>query len=298
MKAPNWKKHAFALTESLGLSLNARRLLYNNYVYLENFLKYGDPFFCRIICIEINTYCNRRCYYCPVSLENQVPDLYMDEEIFKTIIARIKEIGFTGSIMYHFYNEPLYDKRIVDFVAHTQSQLPQCLSRIFTSGDYLTPELADQLFEAGVNDFVVTDHNKTPGKVQKRLMPIIKKYPHRISVDIIHDEPLVNRGGALDADQLGFKLEIKENCTVVYEEMKIDFEGNVLLCTSDYYRTQKFGNLKDKGIMEIWNDPVYSRLRTNLRLGKPELEICKNCNFATPPDSINEKPVEKIAQAS
>ena len=104
----NLKKTAFILLNYINLSMNFKMFLYDYYYRLESFIKYRDPFFARIICFEINTYCNRRCSYCPVSLETAVPNHFMDEELFKLCIQRLKEINFTGSIMYHFYNEPLH----------------------------------------------------------------------------------------------------------------------------------------------------------------------------------------------
>ena len=284
----NLKKSGFILLNYIKLPMNLKMALYDYYYRAESLIKYGDPFFARIICFEINTYCNRRCSYCPVSLETAVPNHFMDEKLFKLCIQRLKEINFTGSIMYHFYNEPLHDKRIADFVKYTSKELPQAISRIFTNGDKLTMEVADELFDAGLNDFLITDHNLKKGILRKKLTKngVLDKYKSQIFIDEglgqTDDRPLDNRGGSVDIEALGSKERIRKNCKIVYEEVKVDYLGNVLLCSNDYYREHNFGNLKEKKFMEIWKDTKYSRIRNNLRKAKSELEICQKCNYASP----------------
>ena len=68
------------------------------------------------------------------------------------------------------------------------------------------------------------------------------------------DRPLDNRGGSVDIEALGSKERIRKNCKIVYEEVKVDYLGNVLLCSNDYYREHNFGNLKEKKFMDIWKD--------------------------------------------
>ena len=63
------------------------------------------------------------------------------------------------------------------------------------------------------------------------------------------DRPLDNRGGSVDIEALGSKERIRKNCKIVYEEVKVDYLGNVLLCSKDYYRKHNFGNLKEKKFM-------------------------------------------------
>lgn len=273
----NLKRRLVKIGNTLKIPVKTYAKLYAVYSQLINLVKYKDPYFFRIVCIEINTYCNRKCYYCPVSLEKKVPSHFMPEDLFRLTIKRLKDIKFSGTIMYHFYNEPLLDKRLPEFVKYTNDQLPGCLIRILTNGDYLTMELADDLIQAGVCDFAVTDHNRKPGRLAAKLRPVVEKYPDQIHIESIHDKPLSNRGGAIDVEVPDKRHN--GTCTIIYEELKIDYQGNVLLCSNDYYRSHKFGNIQSETLKEIWNKKDYNRIRSKLRKGIPELEICKKCNF-------------------
>jgi radical SAM protein with 4Fe4S-binding SPASM domain len=286
MKQIRFKKLAFLMVRKLKIPLWIQKILYDLFYRLESILKYGDPFFARIICFEINTGCNRKCTYCPVSLDKENINNLMSWETFKAGIRQLKEIKFSGSIMYHFYNEPLMDNRIVEFVQYTTNELPGAISRIFTNSDYLNLELAEALFSAGLNDIHITDHNLTKGRIAKRVSPIVEKFKNRVTVDegLGHseDRPIDNRGGLIDVVALGATEYLRKDCKVVWEEVKIDVNGNVLLCTNDYYRQHIFGNINKQNFKDIWFGEEYSRVRNNLRKGLAEYDICLKCNYASP----------------
>jgi radical SAM protein with 4Fe4S-binding SPASM domain len=232
----------------------------------------------RIVAIEISSYCNRKCSYCPVSKETEkIPKMFMEMDLFKIIIKQLQDINFSGSIMYHFYNEPLLDERLPEFISYVDVNLPKCNSRVFTSGDFLTPHLADSLFDAGLHDIVVTDHNLKPGRVEKRIAPILEKYGDKISMNRLYDRPILNRGGAVEVAELEKKK--KGNCTVVYEELNITYTGDVLLCSSDYHRSKVYGNINEKNILDIYNNDDYVKARKAIISGVPYYDICVDCNY-------------------
>ncbi len=232
----------------------------------------------RIVAIEISSYCNRKCSYCPVSKETEkIPKMFMEIDLFKKIIKQLQDINFNGSIMYHFYNEPLLDERLPEFISYVDANLPKCNSRVFTSGDFLTPHLADSLFNAGLHDMVITDHNLKPGRVEKRIAPILDKYGDKISINRLYDRPILNRGGAVEVADL--EKNKKGNCTVVYEELNITYTGDVLLCSSDYHRSKVYGNINEKNILDIYNNDDYVKARKSIISGEPYYDICVDCNY-------------------
>ena len=90
----------------LGLDIQRFVPAYRLYHNIINYIKYRDPYMFRIVAIETSTFCNRKCSYCPVSNETEsIPKLFMKKETFYLIIKQLKDIGFSGTIMYHFYNE-------------------------------------------------------------------------------------------------------------------------------------------------------------------------------------------------
>jgi sulfatase maturation enzyme AslB (radical SAM superfamily) len=56
--------------------------------------------------MEINSTCNRSCWYCPDSFARR-PVGYMSDGLFRKIIAELAEMDFDGNVSYHFYGEPL-----------------------------------------------------------------------------------------------------------------------------------------------------------------------------------------------
>ena len=197
----------------------------------------------------------------------------MEEETFNEIIAQLKAINFSGVIHYNFYNEPLLDKRLPEFVRYVKKHLPTCINRIISNGDFLSIDLADELIDAGVSDFAITIHDRDGGKLLNKLQPVLKKYPSHISLDSIHDKPLSNRGGAIEVKL----LNKKNTCTDPLEMLQLDYKGNVLLCCNDYYRKHSFGNLAHDKLYEIWQGKEFQKLRRDLRTGVANLEICRIC---------------------
>ena len=89
------------------------------------------------IAVEIETYnkCNGDCDFCPIN-KNLDPreHKYMKEELFYSIIAQLKEIGFKGYLSEFSNNEPLLDSRIFEFSKHIKQELPLATKIIFTNG--------------------------------------------------------------------------------------------------------------------------------------------------------------------
>lgn len=74
----------------------------------------------------------------------------MAQETFNKIIKQLEAIKFSGIVNYHFYNEPLLDKRLPNLIRYVKKHLPSCINRVVSNGDFLSVELADDLISAGV----------------------------------------------------------------------------------------------------------------------------------------------------
>jgi hypothetical protein len=66
-----------------------------------------------LLLVEIETAAsgNRRCHHCPVSTHGARTG-QMPRELFAKIISDLREMGFRGTMSFHFYNEPLLDDRL------------------------------------------------------------------------------------------------------------------------------------------------------------------------------------------
>ena len=69
----------------------------------------------KIVEIEINSQCNRKCKYCPNSISERKHKGDMNFSLFLTIMKQLKEIKFEGRISFHFYGEPFLSKNLNSF---------------------------------------------------------------------------------------------------------------------------------------------------------------------------------------
>lgn len=243
-------------------------------------LKYRTTDFFNDINIEINTNCNRRCRYCPNSVYDrgsQINKKFMTENLFKKIIDELSLIKFNGRISPQFYGEPLLDERLVSLMGYVREKLPNAQIIIISNGDYLSIQLYNNLVKAGVNSFIITQHDNKMSASIKNLFLYLKNNPSK-KVNITYNKinsstSLYNRGGLI----IPSKIDPIPRCRLFDNPFVIDFDGNVLLCCNDYLATIKWGNLRHTKLLDIWNDKKYVNFRKQLKRKKYTLPICKRC---------------------
>ena len=95
---------------------------------------------------------------------------------------------------------------------------------------------------------------------------------------------LENRGGnteQFDSLNSGGK-RIYKNCVRLLKNAYILFNGDMVLCCTDYYKTMVLGNITNSSISEVWNSAYAQRLRFKfLRGDLSELPLCAECYIST-----------------
>jgi len=219
----------------------------------------------RIVEIEINTSCNRRCVYCPNRDYDRTPR-FMHSAAFGSIVDKLRSVGFSGRLSYHLYNEPLLHPMLNHFVAIAARILPAATQVVFTNGDLLTDDAYDSLLRAGVSHFYVTAHDRVAPPVREKQNCV---FPEEVR--------LTNRGGALDpaADCL-----YHVPCLAPSEMLIIDIDGDVLLCYEDYFKSCIMGNVFRESLYDVWFGERFSVLRALLAGGQRQQgpTICQLCN--------------------
>jgi radical SAM protein with 4Fe4S-binding SPASM domain len=67
-------------------------------------------------------------------------------------------------------------------------------------------------------------------------------------------------------------------CPWLFERLNIDSRGDVTLCGEDIAFTEKFANIMDRSIKDIWNGPEFSSFREkHLSRHGDDIPICKRC---------------------
>lgn len=103
--------------------------------------------------IEIFSYCNRVCDFCPNSfIDRRSHNTLMNPALYSRIIADLAQIEYSGIIWYSRYNEPTSDRVFIKRLTEARRKLPDARLQTFTNGDYLDAEYLAELRGAGLNE--------------------------------------------------------------------------------------------------------------------------------------------------
>ncbi len=231
----------------------------------------------KIVEIEVNSYCNRKCSYCPNSRYKRKENGEMTEETFHKIIEQLERIHFTGRISYHFYGEPLLCKNLIPFVRYTKEKLPETRAVLYSNGDFIDENMAEKLLDAGIDRMVVTNHDGEGNQFGLRYQKFPPEIMERVEYLQQEELELTNRGGLLT--EVGGAAKTDEICFVPTTLIVVTLLGNVLPCFEDYEQKNVMGNILNEDIVDIWNKPEYVSFREKLAHGERTVNsMCKVCN--------------------
>lgn len=110
--------------------------------------------------IEIASFCNRTCSYCPNSfIDRRSSRQYMDDALFSGILDQLAGIGWNGELTFHRYNEPLADRDyLIRRLREARRMLPEARLTLFTNGDYLDRDYLHEIYVAGCRHIHATFH--------------------------------------------------------------------------------------------------------------------------------------------
>lgn len=229
--------------------------------------------------IEINSYCNKACSYCPNSEFERVEKGNMSKTLFNKILHDLQVLNFTGRVSYNFYNEPLLNKDLEEFIVKTRENLPLCNIVIYSNGSMLSLIKLLNFFKLGVDKFIITKHEDVRDELMDEM---IASLPDTLKTKVdfkkFDEINLTNRGGAL--------LHLGDNektkflpCKIPQKLIVITKDGNVLPCFEDYFQKNIMGNVNKNTLTEIWNSQKFEEFRKNLQIGlRFKYEACKDCN--------------------
>lgn len=227
--------------------------------------------------IEINLGCNRRCTYCFLATdqrENYVKARrkVMEWSLYHRLLEQLQELQFEGVLCFHFYGEPLLNKRLADYVAHAKRMLPRAQSILYTNGDLLSLPQHRKLTDAGVDVFFVTRHDN---RIPEPLEPVLKQ--QNVLLDTRKSMTLNNRAGYLGT--AGDTRVSTLPCIYTSESIIVTIDGEVLPCACDFRQTQSFGNIQSAHIGAIYRSEACVQFRRDLLDGKrAKYQLCESCD--------------------
>jgi len=228
--------------------------------------------------------CNRHCLFCPKGDDTIAPNQNnsMPPVLYKKLAAELKALDYQGTVMLAGYGEPALHKGLNDLIKTFASV---CNVEITTNGDTLNEARIQGMLSAGIGKIIVSLYDG-PEQIEafealfERAQAPKDSYILR---DRWYDEntdfglKLTNRGGTI---KTGDQVQVDPNhrCYYPHYMMMIDWNGDCFLCTQDWNRRIRSGNLMLETIDEIWGGNMLRRYRTHLGQGKRDLSPCNKCN--------------------
>lgn len=254
--------------------------------------------------IETSSLCNRTCVFCPNATHKR-DDEFMPVELFDKILNDLADAEWAKNLHLYRYNEPMRDKRMLDLIGRAVGTLPRVCVMLNTNGDYFrSKDDIKAFFKAGgrhlqINIYSSDYESEKAQAAAARRFDVIQNWVNELGVvqgrslynysrewrcNVVWKGELegfkgtmklTNRGGILGT----LPEPLKKGCTRPFRNMNIDWQGNVLLCCQDYHGTVKFGNVKDRSVVDLWNSDALNVYRVKLLAKDRRIPICDQCDY-------------------
>lgn len=268
-----------------------------------------------LIDIELTSYCNRKCWFCPNSyIDRKSIKEYMNYESYKLIIEDLKSIKYDNDISFNGYSEPTSNKQIFKYLQLARQNLPNALLHINTNGDYLSIELLDKLDFHGLNNlniqlYLTKDEKFNLDTTHRYLANILKKVP-LLDVEMITNNSkriefvskyknitirIYSRNFLLSGVDRGYisvtadKYKRNLPCDAIFNQLIINHKCEVLPCCNIRTDIQEqvnssYGTITlENTIFDVYSNKIAVKWRKNLSTYDNFFdEPCTYCQFSLP----------------
>ncbi|PWB82974.1 MAG: hypothetical protein C3F11_09105 [Methylocystaceae bacterium] len=266
--------------------------------------------------IEIFSYCNRTCWFCPNSfIDRRSSNQFMREDLYLRIIDELADIEYDRVVTYSRYNEPLSDRIILERLRQARRRLPNAHLTTFTNGDYLTGEYLDELRDAGLNSInIMTYLGNTVRYSDVKMLTAMTSKIAQLGLPCEFIEAKEGVGYAAELRFRGMTVKLLSRnfertgvdrggqvpigsyqreswCPVVFKHFYVDWNGSVAPCCnirSDIreHEAHVVADLNDGlTIFEAYAASALVDWRRSLFNYGPKQAPCNSCSHSVPQDS-------------
>jgi organic radical activating enzyme len=234
--------------------------------------------------IEINPteLCNRTCIFCPRS-DNK---LYKNQKKFisfetcEKIASNLSDIDYKGRIGFVGFGEPLLHPDIERCVEIIRKTCPTAQwIEVITNGDFLDRQKILDLKKSGCTDISISMYDKDDSE---KYLDMFANIDIRLHLRHLYDDKFKENLVIIDRIGIMKNTYIENNnrpCYYPFYKMFIDWNGDYILCNSDWGKKTRLYNINDISIFDYWTNKL-NDYRKNLIDGNRKSNIpCKNCNI-------------------
>ena len=206
--------------------------------------------------VEVFSYCNRRCWFCPNSVVDRLSTTeYMAEDLYLRILDQLRDADYQQMVSYSRYNEPLADRIILRRIEQARVRLPEAILHTNTNGDYLTAPYLIELADAGLRSlnmqvYLGNDDRYDHERMRTKLLRMIDHL--QLNATLVRDEPDVwleataecsgirmrmyarnfELNGCNRGDSVPIQIAYRRTspCLSPFHHVYIDFNGKVMPC--------------------------------------------------------------------
>lgn len=251
----------------------------------------------KIIEIELFSFCNRKCAWCPNGnlIDRQSFNTFLDESVLRRLLKELQEYEYLGVFSFSRYNEPFaFFDEFQAKLKIIKEYFPYAKLVSNTNGDYLTKEkihssLIDELtimdYDCNGRDWcynkllkwnvenIIEYENYFLGNVNKKQILYYWSWPKTGTIS--------DRGGSLKEYST---IQRKYPCFEPFKFLGVNYDGTISPCCNirnDNVKQKEYiyGDLKENSLQEILLSEKVRAFKNKLILGDyDETMPCYYCN--------------------
>ena len=231
--------------------------------------------------LNLTDLCNLQCSFCPHAFGFPNSNVHMSLDTVELIAKHLDEIEFGGDVVLSGKGEPTLHQYFEEAV----NILSKFNLLLITNGknlkqyEHLIPKFSSVHYDIyDLDPTLIT--NEWEGRYNNLHLDHRPDYGIEVKTETPYGLNMSSRG----YEEHITKTLDDTTCSIIFERIIIDWNGDYNLCCHDWFNRISLGNIKTETISEyIEENPMLMSYRTNLVEGnRKDLTVCKNCDKLCP----------------